>query len=49
MFKKKTLKKFHVSTSRVYFVGKKGFLKRFFTGAYVKRAVYRSPGTLMAL
>lgn len=52
MFRPKTLKKFHVSTQRVYLVGRKNLLQRMliFFRPYTRRAVYRSTaGALFAL
>lgn len=54
MFTSKIRKKFHVSTERVYFAGRKGRMRSFMIGMrpYRKRAVYRNPknwGALLAL
>jgi len=44
-------KKFHVSSHRMYHVGKQSWFKRLelFFRPYTKRAVYRTSGALFAL
>jgi len=51
MFNKKSRKKYHVSTSRVYIPGRKGFIRNalMMSRPYTKRAVYRSAGALLAI
>ena len=50
MFKRKPRKTFSVSTQVVYFTGKKSWFSKLtpYRG-FTKRAVYRTPGTLLAL
>lgn len=52
MFKRKPLKRFHVSTARVYFAGKKNWAQKIqhFIRPYARRGVYRmATGSLLAL
>jgi hypothetical protein len=50
MFNRKPLKKFSVSTSLVYFIGKRSLLQKMGLGrAYTKKAGYKSGGYLLAI
>lgn len=50
MFNRKPLKKFSVSTSLVYFSGRRSLLQKLgLGGAYRKKTVYKSGGYLLAI